>query len=69
MRGNGDLPLPGANVQILQNIVADQREILKAAHPGRPIESIPQLWCLYKEVQGYFDDDGLEVPDDVMLLW
>lgn len=69
MRGNGDIPLAGANIQILQGIVKDQREILTKAHPGRPIESIPQVWCLYKEVQGYFDDDGLAVPDDVTLLW
>ncbi|KAJ9092587.1 hypothetical protein QFC19_008695 [Naganishia cerealis] len=69
MRGNGDIPLSGANIQILQNIVADQRSILEAAHPGRNIEDIPQLWCMYKEVQGYFDDDGLQVPDDVTLLW
>ncbi len=29
---------------------------------------IPQLWCLYKEVQGYYNA-GMRVPDDVTLLW
>jgi hypothetical protein len=27
------------------------------------------MWCLYKEVQGYYEDLGLTVPDDVTLLW
>ncbi len=30
--------------------------------------SAPQLWCLYKEVQEYYER-GLRVPDDVTLLW
>jgi hypothetical protein len=69
MRGDGDVPLPGANIKILEQISRDQRTILKNAHPDKKIEEIPQMWCMYKEVQGYFDDDGLEVPDDVTLLW
>lgn len=68
MRGNGDLPLPGANIPILEGIVADQRQILSKAFGGRNASTIPQVWCLYKEVQGYFSD-GLQVPDDVTLLW
>lgn len=27
------------------------------------------MWCLYKEVQGYYENNGLTVPDDVTLLW
>ncbi|MGH7991630.1 MAG: glycosyl hydrolase 115 family protein, partial [Limisphaerales bacterium] len=30
--------------------------------------AVPQLWALYKEVQGYYED-GMRVPDDVTLLW
>ncbi|KAG9082956.1 hypothetical protein FRC07_014053, partial [Ceratobasidium sp. 392] len=26
------------------------------------------MWCLYKEVQSYYED-GMRVPDDVVLLW
>ena len=26
------------------------------------------MWCLYKEVGGYLQD-GLEVPEDITLLW
>ena len=50
-----------------KRIVRDQREILTATHQ-RPLEEIPQLWALYKEVQGYYER-GMRVPDDVILLW
>jgi hypothetical protein len=30
--------------------------------------AVPQVWALYKEVQGYYET-GLRVPDDVTLLW
>ncbi len=26
------------------------------------------MWCLYKEVGGYYAE-GLRVPDDITLLW
>ena len=29
---------------------------------------VPQVWCLYKEVQDYYEA-GMRVPDDVTLLW
>jgi hypothetical protein len=29
---------------------------------------VPQVWALYKEVQGYYER-GMRVPDDVILLW
>lgn len=66
MRGDGDLPLPGANVPLLESIVQDQQQILNETHGNK---STSQVWCLYKEVQGYYDQDGLKVPDDVTLLW
>jgi hypothetical protein len=68
MRGNGDLPLPGANIKNLKEIVTDQRNILSETH-GIPAEQVPQVWALYKEVQGYYDTDGMEVPEDITLLW
>lgn len=69
MRGDGDIPLPGASVPLLESLVAEQRKILSNAHGGADVTTIPQLWCLYKEVQSYYDEDGLAVPDDVTLLW
>jgi len=68
MRGDGDEPMTqGTAIELLQNIVADQRNIL-ADLTGKPPEQTPQVWALYKEVQDYFDD-GMKVPDDVTLLF
>ncbi|KAG6805683.1 hypothetical protein H0H93_004283, partial [Arthromyces matolae] len=55
------------NIQLLQSIVNTQQDIITSVM-GVPIETVPQLWCLYEEVEGYYDD-GLEVPDYVTLLW
>src|ERR1017187_9852099 len=71
MRGDGDMPMAaaemGANIALLEKIVADQRKIL-AEQVNPNLAAVPQLWALYKEVQGYYDN-GMRVPDDVTLLW
>lgn len=68
MRGDGDEPMSEQeNVALLERIVADQRKILQKATGREPAE-VPQLWALYKEVQGYYER-GMRVPDDVILLW
>ena len=68
MRGDGDEAMSEeTNVALLERIVADQREILSDVMDREPSE-IPQLWALYKEVQGYYER-GMRVPDDVTLLW
>ncbi len=68
MRGDGDEPMTlGTAIDLLQTIVADQRNIL-ADLTGKPPERTPQVWALYKEVQDYFDA-GMQVPDDVTLLF
>ncbi|WP_255439198.1 glycosyl hydrolase 115 family protein [Aestuariibacter sp. GS-14] len=68
MRGQADTPMSeGENIGLLERIVADQREIL-AKHINKPIDDIPQVWALYKEVQGFYER-GMRVPDDVTLLW
>jgi hypothetical protein len=56
-------------VQILKDVVNEQRTILGQVFNGTNITDIPQMWCLYKEVQGYYEDYGLTVPDDITLLW
>jgi hypothetical protein len=68
MRGEGDTPMSAtANTQLLERIVADQREILsQTVNPD--LAQVPQVWALYKEVQGYYEN-GMRVPDDVTLLW
>jgi hypothetical protein len=71
MRGSGDtailLTVPEA-IQVLNNVVAEQRSILEDVFTGTNISEIPQMWCLYKEVQGYYET-GVTVPDDITLLW
>jgi hypothetical protein len=70
LRGENDTAMvqgPVASRALLEKIVAAQREIL-AEEVSPDVTQIPQLWCLYKEVQGYYEN-GLRVPDDVTLLW
>ncbi|WP_343730414.1 glycosyl hydrolase 115 family protein [Duganella sp.] len=68
MRGDGDEPMSAsANVELLQNIVADQRALIRQ-ELGQDPRKVPQLWALYKEVQEYYEK-GMRVPDDMLLLW
>jgi hypothetical protein len=68
MRGDGDMPMEDStNVALLKKIINDQREILTEVTGKKP-EDIPQLWALYTEVQGYYDQ-GMRVPDDITILF
>lgn len=65
MRGEHDTAIgPSPQIELLEDVVANQREILDNVY-GR---KVPQVWCLYKEVQAY-SEQGMEIPDDVILLW
>jgi len=67
MRGDGDKAMTeGTNIALLENIVKDQRKIIRKVTGKKP-EETPQVWALYKEVQDYYDK-GMRVPDDVTLL-
>eukprot|EP01113_Clastostelium_recurvatum_P038708 TRINITY_DN5819_c0_g1_i5.p1 TRINITY_DN5819_c0_g1~~TRINITY_DN5819_c0_g1_i5.p1 ORF type:complete len:1027 (+),score=219.39 TRINITY_DN5819_c0_g1_i5:249-3329(+) len=70
MRGTGDTAMsPTIQPKLLEDIVNTQRQILQDVYgPNVPINKIPQMWCLYKEVQGYYEQ-GMRVPDDIILLW
>jgi hypothetical protein len=52
---------------LTEQIVGVQRKILMEEMNPDPAK-IPQMWCLYKEVQDFYNQ-GLRVPDDVTLLW
>ncbi len=68
MRGKVDTPMSEtANIGLLEKIVAAQRRIL-ASSINPDLTQIPQLWCLYKEVQEYYEK-GMRVPEDITLLW
>jgi hypothetical protein len=53
--------------ELTEQIVNVQRKIL-GEELNADLTKVPQMWCLYKEVQGFYDE-GLRVPDDVTLLW
>ncbi len=71
LRGADDTPMapggPEANMSLLQKIVGVQRAII-ADEVDRDVTKVPQMWCLYKEVQDFYNA-GMRVPDDVTLLW
>jgi hypothetical protein len=52
---------------LTEQIVGVERKIL-AEEMNPDLTKVPQMWCLYKEVQDFYDE-GLRVPDDVTLLW
>ena len=79
MRGDGDAPMGGEEgkdhefvpqyqrmMKLMQKIIDNQRKIISDV-TGRPAKERPQVWALYKEVLGYYEN-GLQVPDDVTLL-
>lgn len=72
MRGVHDSGLVGVTTldekkQLVEQAIADQRGLLKEC-TGRKIETLPQLFIPYKEVEELLDS-GLTVPDDVTLMW
>jgi len=71
LRGADDTEMapggPKANIAMLEEIVDKQRKII-SEEINSDITKVPQLWCLYKEVQEYYNE-GMRVPEDVTLLW
>jgi hypothetical protein len=67
MRGDGDRPLNGASKELLEEITSAQQGILRDVFQTSDLTDVPQLWCMYKEVQGYYMNN-LDVPDDVTIM-
>jgi hypothetical protein len=68
MRGPGDLSLPEEDgFPLMNQVISAQRDIITELM-GKNIETIPQVWILYKEVQEWWGE-GLRVPDDVTVMW
>ena len=72
MRGVHDGPMEGAKSaeeqkDALAQVIAAQRQLL-AENVDSDVATIPQVFIPYKEVQEAYDK-GLEVPEDVTLLW
>ena len=68
MRGLGDTASPTLTAASLRDIVHAQQQLLSEVFDTTNVSSIPQMWCLYKEVGQYFQQ-GLRVPDEITLLW
>lgn len=62
----GDLT-PAERVEVLTDAIADQRNIL-SKYIKKPLTEIPQIFVPYKEALDVYED-GLQVPDDVTLVW
>ncbi len=72
MRGIHDSPLIGTKSQeeripLLEKIFGVQRGLI-AKHTGKPAETVPQIFCPYKEVLADYRA-GLKVPDDVTIVF
>lgn len=72
MRGVHDSKMLGANTpqeqkDALTRIIKDQRDMI-ATHVNQDIENVSQVFIPYKEVLDAYNL-GLEVPEDVTLMW
>ncbi len=72
MRGIHDSGMEGnatqkEKVELLERIFEEQRNILTTTI-NKPIEDIPQVLTIYKEVLSLYND-GLKVPEDITLMW
>lgn len=72
MRGVHDSKMLGAETveqqkEALEKVIADQRGLL-AKYIDKDVTKVPQVFIPYKEVLEVYNA-GLEVPDDVTLMW
>jgi len=58
---------PEEKLKGLQQVIDDQRKLIKKYYNGN-VESVPQVFIPYKEVLQIMES-GLQVPDDVTLMW
>lgn len=69
MRGFADTAMTGTRQsELLEDVISVQQGLLRDVFGVNNVSSIPQVWCLYKEVQGYYEK-GMSVPEDITLLW
>lgn len=41
-------------MQLLEEVTADQQELLRKALGTDKLDNVPQMWAMYKEVMGFF---------------
>lgn len=64
MKGPSD---PKDRAKTLEEVFAAQREILER-YKGKPADQVPQIFVPYKEALDIYDA-GLNVPEDITLVW
>lgn len=72
LRGKHDGVMQGVKTlkehkTVLIEVLKDQRELLKK-HANSDVTKVPQVFIPYKEVLDVYNN-GLDVPEDVMLMW
>ncbi|KAF2639619.1 hypothetical protein P280DRAFT_42196 [Massarina eburnea CBS 473.64] len=68
MRGDGDTASPTLDAKTLVDVITFQQGALKTALGVSNLTTVPQMWCVYKEVGGYYQA-GIKIPEDVTILW
>ncbi len=71
LRGENDTAMVQGQQQaidLLNKIIPAQRKLI-AETVNPDVAKVPQMWCLYKEVQNYYETGKLNPPDDITLLW
>ncbi|KAF2870577.1 hypothetical protein BDV95DRAFT_495912 [Massariosphaeria phaeospora] len=68
MRGDGDTASPTLDARQLVDVITYQQGVLKTVLGQSDLSKVPQMWCVYKEVGGYYQA-GMKIPDDVTILW
>lgn len=61
-------PWNGNKVMLMEQIIEDQRQILREELDNPTLDGVFMLFIPYKEVQAIYND-GLNVPDDVTIMW
>jgi hypothetical protein len=65
MSVDGGIP---EQVEVLEDVIEAQRELL-SRWIGKPMHDIPQTFTPYKEVLEIYDEGGLQLPDDITIIW
>ncbi|KAF1949707.1 hypothetical protein CC80DRAFT_529292 [Byssothecium circinans] len=68
MRGDGDTASPTLDTKTLVDVITFQQGALKTALGVSNLATVPQMWCVYKEVGGYYQA-GIKVREDITILW
>lgn len=78
MRGVHDVALPcknidqapwyGDKVKLLEQIIEDQRQILREELNNPTLENVFMVFTPYKEVQEVYNQ-GMNLPEDITILW